>query len=295
MRRVMTAVLCIAVIAAVSFCIVVGGQSLKKRKDGHNIPYSVMWENRQYTELIAKGNAVLDKNPMDHTALVYTGFANFYEGISRLNLEDKISYIDQTVFLLRRALLTGSKESASIKYILGKAYYHKGHYYSNLTVKYLSEAIKEGYSSSDIFEYLGLAYADLGDYTSSIENYHKAIDSGSASDQIYVALAYTYLDAGMPDKAEEYLSFILSKTEDKEIKGKSYPVLARLYFDRKDYDNAELCYRQYLVVNPQSADTYYLLGEIYELRGDKATARNLWKRALNLNPNHYKARLKVYG
>lgn len=256
--------------------------------------YLDLWEGKQYGELIKYGKSVLKKEPMDKTALVFTGFADFYEGISILNIEERTAYIDEAVSLLRKALFTDNQINSGIKYILGKAYYYKGHYYSNLTVKYLNEALSENYPGKDIYEYLGLAYSELGEYQESIANFEKALEIKS-SDLLLLVLGQAYMNAGDTSKAEGYLLRAEEKTADKTLKEKSLFLLGGIYASRSDYAKAEKCYKKVLEINPGSADSYYHLGEIYEKQGDRVKARAEWRKAYRINPDHYGTRVKLFG
>ena len=92
------------------------------------VSYSDMWEKKQYAEIISYGSAALEKNPMDRNTLIFTGYANFYQGISILDMEERTACMEKAVVLLRKALLTDGKENTDVMYVLGKAYYHLGYF-----------------------------------------------------------------------------------------------------------------------------------------------------------------------
>ncbi len=57
-------------------------------------------------------------------------------------LKKEFLLFDKAVVSLRKALVFNDKNLTSeIYYVLGKAYYHKGHFYTDLAVKYLELSI----------------------------------------------------------------------------------------------------------------------------------------------------------
>ena len=292
-------ILLIVVIAAVSFPVY---KTVKKgsiilpfdRKPGKNEKIMAMWESHQYAELITYTEELLSKNSTDFHALVFNGFSNFYEGLSHFSLEERIPYIDQSVVSLRKALVFNDKNlTAEIYYVLGKAYYHKGHFYTDLAVKYLEKSIAGDFIGEDVYEYLGLIYSAAGRKDKSAENFEKAVEK-NPSDLLYLSLAQVYLELGKDESAEEYLIRTSNKTTDNELEEKSYFLLAEIYEKRNDIIKMEDMLKKILQNNPRSADAYYKLGEIYERNGDNVKARAEWRKALRIDPEHYGARLKLF-
>jgi tetratricopeptide (TPR) repeat protein len=253
-----------------------------------------LWESHQYSELISHTDNLLLKDSTDFNALVFNGFANFYEGLSHFSLEERIPYIDRAVISLRKALVFNSKDfNAEIYYVLGKTYYHKGHFYTDLAVDYLEKSIAGNFLGEDTYEYLGLLYSAVGRKDKSAESYEKAVES-NPSDLLYLALAQVYLEINEDIKAEEYLLRTSNKTTDKELEEKSYFLLSEIYEKRNDVFKMEDMLNKVLQVNSRSADAYYKLGEIYEKNGDNIKARSEWRKALRIDPEHYGARLKLF-
>ncbi len=253
-----------------------------------------LWENQKYGDLITYCESILAKKPADFDALVFRGFSGFYEGASRVNLEEKLPYVDDSVFYLRKAVLFDDKKmKPQIDYVLGKAYYHKGKYYSDLSIKYLEKSLSENYEGKDTYEYLGLAYAELGRKEKSAECFETAAEK-NPSDVLFFILAQVYIDLGNFEKAEEYLLRSNNKTTDSQIEEKNLFLLAQIYEGRSDTIKAEDCYQRIIQKNPGSADAYYKLGLLYETAGDKIKARAEWRKALRADPEHYGTRLKLF-
>jgi len=255
----------------------------------------LLWDQQSYSEIITLTEGLLEKNPMNPQALVFNGFSNFYEGSGKYTLEEKIQYIDKAVTSLRKAMLLKTPPyEKGINYILGKSYYHKGRFYTDLCIKYLEKAVTEGEHGEDIFEYIGLAYSDLENYEKSAEYFIQAAEI-RPSDLLYITLSQTYIKLGDNIKAEEYLIRTINRTKDKDLEEKSRFLLAGIYKDRKEYIKAEEQYLRILSFNENSADSHYYLGEIYDTMQDNVKARAEWRMSLKIDPSHYGAKLKLYN
>jgi len=255
---------------------------------------SELWQNRIYDEVIARTETQLEANPLDSTLLAYRGFAYFYKAVSEATLEERIPYLDEAIVALRRSKLgSGSDWEAEIDYILGKAYYHKGKYYYDLTLVYLQAALEAGYVLEDIYDYLGLAAIQLDRLEDGLEYFLLALEINQ-TDLLLLSIGQTYQQLGRDKEAEEYLLRAVNKTEDAAVEKRARFLLAQMYFEREEYFKAEDQYNQVLAKDPDSADAHYYLGEIYSNMNDPVRARANWRKALAIDPSHYGARLRYY-
>ena len=256
------------------------------------ISYSEMWEKKQYAEIISYGSSVLEKNPMDRNTLIFTGYANFYQGISILDMEERTACMERAVVLLRQALLTEGKENADVMYVLGKAYYHLGYFYCDLAIKYLNEALSRHCDSNDIYEYLGLAYSKLDMSDHAVENFEKSMEV-NPSDVLTLTLAQEYIKAGNLDKAGYYLD--KAGTDNAVLKERKLILQGQCQLGLKEYDKALDYFNKVLDLNPGSADAHYYIGEVFEAKGELQKAKAQWRKAYNLNPDHHKSKLKLFS
>jgi len=258
---------------------------------------SQLWSGRQYAAINVRAEEILNRRPLDESALVYNGFAYFYQGVAAPTLEAKLPLFDNAIEYLRKALLTTNGSlTATIDYVLGKAYYQKGKYYLDLSIEYLNRSLAGGYNANDTYEYLGLAYSDLGEYDKGASYFGKAL-AQNPSDLLNYILAQTYYKAGDLAKSEEYLQRTIGKAEESkdsslEVRGRF--LLGRIETDRKDDAKAEEQYQKILALDPSSADAHFFLGNLYERQDDKIKARAEWRAALRIDPSHNGARLKLY-
>ena len=176
---------------------------------------------------------------------------------------------------------------------MGKAYYYKGKYYADLTIEYLQAAKDHGYLGDDSYEYLGLSYTVLGDYQKGAESFLKAV-THEPTDIRYLALAQAYFNQGLADRSEEYLLRTLSKTEDPAIEERTRFLLGKIYMETEQPAKAEDQYKRILEKDPDSADAYFFLGEIYLKYKRDTEARYYWRRAHMIDASHYGARLRLF-
>ena len=295
-KRIILIFLIIIIVAAGIYFFNKNKDSFKKivNKPSKNEIIIDLWENQKYIELINYCDSLLENNPASADILMFRGFASFYEGNSKINYEDKLSYIDESVFFLRKALIFNSeKMKPQINYVLGRSYYHKGKYYADLSVKYLEKSIAEEYIGKDSYEYLALAYSELGNKEKSAYFFELAAEN-NPSDILFSLLAQIYIELGSLDLAEDYLIRSNNLTSNQQIEEKNLFLLGHIYEGKNDMTKAEDCYNRIIRKNTKAADAYYRLGLIYELAGDKIKARAEWRKALRVDPQHYGARLKLF-
>lgn len=253
-----------------------------------------LWNSRLYDEIIARCDQVLASRPLDPEALVFRGFSCFYKAISEVGQEDRVGYLDESILSLRRSMLLEQVPwPAERDYVLGKAYFHKGKYYYDLTIRYLERALERGYVNDDLYDYLGLAYTQLDRVEEGLKHFLTALEK-KPTDLLLLTIAQSYLQLKRTAEAKEFLIRAVNKTEDPAIERKSRFLLGQIYFDQNDIFKAEQEYQEILGLDPQSADAHFYLGEIFQKQGDPVKARSEWRKTLAIDPSHYGARLRYY-
>lgn len=66
-------------------------------------------------------------------------------------------------------------------------------------------------SYPDVYYYLGMCKANLGQIDAAIVDFFKAVDLGSKNINIMNGISYAYLKSGRPDKALVYINIALEK------------------------------------------------------------------------------------
>ncbi len=258
-----------------------------------------LWEDGIYSETYRLAGEELEKKPMDFFLLTMHGFSSYQLALAQINNHDIQIYIDECICSLRKALLVrGGTRDPRVWYVLGKAYYYKGPYYADLAVKYLEEARGMSYQTSDLSEYLGLAYAAAHDYRNSVAALSMSLDpSGSdntgISDLRLLTIAQSYLGLGENESARAYLVQCIEHSKDGDIVLKARLLLGSVLLELGDTTGAVQQFDTINEVSGGNADAYYQLGEIYAAAGDAARARAEWRKAVKVNPSHIPSRAKL--
>ncbi|UER67859.1 hypothetical protein LKV13_03645 [Borrelia sp. BU AG58] len=266
-----------------------------------------LWENKEYKEIIDYAENGLKANKFDFNLNLLLGFSYFYYSLMLNDSSLRTRFLDNSIERLRFLMsINDDIPMSSLYYILGKAYSHKGEYYSELSVKYLNKAlhlnsfdfmsIKE-----DIFEYLGYSYQLLKDYKSSLTFFTRAYKENK-SDLVLWNLAYINYKIGNIDKSVEYINkFVKGEDEsfrneknDDNLMQKVYLLYGDIYLDQGAYGMAFSCYDKVLKINRLNPNVYVRMGDIYRRRDrDYPKARKYWREALSINPYLEEARERL--
>ena len=256
--------------------------------------YEQLWQESNYKQLAERCEEKIVRFPLDPKALVYAGFSYFYLAVGQFTMEEKIPLLNKSIIYLRKVLLLPSVPlQRKVEYILGKAYYNKGRYYLDLSIEYLKKSIDAGFLQEDSYKYLGMAYGELGMYKKATTYFLKAL-AEKPDDMLYLVLGQTYYKMEDEVTSEKYLLEALSSTHDFSIEQKSRFLLGKIYLDKNELTKALDQYNNILEKNRNSADAHYYLGEIYSKLNKKVKARAEWRKALEIDPSHYGALLRLY-
>jgi len=254
-----------------------------------------IWNEGDYELSYEISKTSLIEKPVDYFLLTINGFSAYQLGISQINNQNTLNYINECIFSLRKALI--QKEAAKdgrVYYVLGKAYGYKGDEYSDLAVKYLETANSLLYEADDIPEYLGLSYAAYGDYRKSVEAFTRAFVPGvQPSDTLLLSISRSYMAMEDYRTAYSYLIRCVENSADSKSVVVSRFMLAEIYKNSNDLENAEKQYLTILETSGDNAEVRYQLGELYNLKGDSTRARSEWRMAYRQDPAHAKARARL--
>jgi len=254
-----------------------------------------IWNEGDYEKAYNISKTALQEKPVDYFLLTINGFSAYQMAIAQINSQNTLNYINECIFSLRKALL--HKEAAKdgrVFYVLGKAYGYKGNEYADLAVKYLEMANHLSYDAYDIPEYLGLAYAAYGDYRSSVEAFTRAFVPGKQpSDNLLLSISRSYIAMEEYNMALGYLNRCIDFSADSKSVVLSRFMLAEIYRNNNDYENAEKQYLSIINDSGENAEVHYQLGELYNMKGDATRARSEWRTAYRQDPAHAKARARL--
>jgi tetratricopeptide (TPR) repeat protein len=252
-----------------------------------------LWENGSYELAYTVSRERLIAKPMDFFLLTMHGFSAYQLAVAQINDYDTKSYIDECIWSLRKALLC--KEGPNdlrISYVLGKAYYAKGAGYEDLAIKFLEEAQEGGLEAKDMPEYLGLAYAAIHDYRSSVAAFSLALDQND-SDLLLLSIARSYIALEETETAVAYLTRCVETSRDSNTIITARLLLGELRGTTGDVSGAETQYLTILEEGGENAEAHFQLGELYASAGDGTRARAEWRRAVRIDPAHRSARARL--
>jgi tetratricopeptide (TPR) repeat protein len=269
-------------------------KALKSRAGSEKKDLLQLWENGSFKEAFNLSKSGLASKPMDYFLLTIHGFTAYQLGISQINNFDTLVYIDECIGALRKALLLkDSNNDGRVHYVLGKAYSYKGDTYADLAVKYLEKAKALAYPASDIPEYLGLAYAAMSDYRSSVEAFSLALQPGDPSDLLLLSIARSYIALDELESARAYLLRCIELSRDSKSIMTARLLLGDVLGKTGDDQGAENQFTAILEETGENAEAHYQLGELYTRRGDTTRARAEWRQAVRADPAHAKARTRL--
>jgi tetratricopeptide (TPR) repeat protein len=262
------------------------------------------WEAGSFDQVYRVSSAELNSRPLDYFLLTLHGFSAYQLGIAQINHADTLKFIDEAVWSLRKArLLKNSQNDGRVYYVLGKAYYYKGAGYADMAVRYLEEARSLRYQAGDIPEYLGLAYAALRDYRSSVEAFSQALmpaeespespDAAFPSDVLLLSIARSYMALEETETARAYLLRCVEISRDTNTRTKARLLLGEVLSAAGDLAGAEIQYTAVLEEADDNAEAHYQLGELFSAGGDVTRARAEWRRAYRIDPAHPRARARL--
>lgn len=254
---------------------------------------STLWSQGRYDELLAASAAMLARDPLNPGTLAFRGFASFQKGVGEGTAEERAPWLDEAVVCLRRARLVSNQLENEIEYVLAKASYHRGRFHYDQTIAFMQGALDRGYERPDSYEYLGMAWVQLGEPEKGLAAFLRALEE-SPSDILLLTIGQTYLQMKHTGEAIDYLLRALNTTEDKAIERQARFKLGEIYLDRDEVLKAQEQYFALVALDPRSADAHFYLGEAYARLNDAVKARAEWRAAFALDNQHYGARLRLF-
>jgi len=308
-KRLIFSVVTLAVIGLVTAAVIQFTGKIRGAARGERTEILQFWEAGSYNEVYDRSQAALASRPLDYFLLTMHGFSAYQLGISQINSLNAERYFDDCIRSLRKALLLkNSLNDGRLYYVLGKAYNYRGENYADLSVKYLEKAVRLSYNARDIPEYLGLAYAAIGDYHSSVTAFAEALmtqgqgKSGSSdewsSDErpsglLLLSIARSYFALGEFELAQAYLQRCIEISPDSRTVLAARLLLSEVLQKAGNSNGAKQQLMDILGEAGENAEAHYQLGELYALQGEATRARAEWRLALNADPAHLKARTRL--
>ncbi len=296
-RRLLVSLAVLAGLSALGFLAVAGVRALGAGA-GRGKPTRAetleLWESGDYASLLAACDSALAVDPLDSFFLTFKGFASFYSGTAVPEAEERLALMDEAIFSLRKALVDPKAPLVpQVRYVLGKAYFHKGQDYYDEALAELEAAVGGGYSPVDAWEYLALAAQATGQTQLSLGYFAEAMSRYPESSELKLAAARASLDSGDLAKAESLALSAAASTEDAYLLERADFLLGEVCRAGGRHDEALARYAAIRERNPESADAWYHEGLVLADKGDAIGARAAWRKAISIDPMHAGARQKL--
>jgi tetratricopeptide (TPR) repeat protein len=278
-------------LASVPFIMKLPNVRVEERKNIQDL-----WENADYKETFNIGEETLKDSPLDYDSLILRGFSAYQLSLSQITEISRHLYIDMAIRDLRKALvIKNTDKDGLVFYVLGKAYYSKGANFADLAVKFLElskETQWEQRITADTPEWLGLAYATIHNYQSSVDAFTEALSLRQPpSDLLLLAIAQSYKQFDS-DMAVSYLKRCIDASKDYKVIVRARLLLGEIF----ENDNIQSAIEQYMEIltdTGENAEARYRLGEIYAKENDYIRARAEWRKAIGVDPTHGPSRERL--
>lgn len=252
-----------------------------------------LWNSGEWRACYDEAGVALEKHALDAFWLTLRGFSAYQLAADQVAPEQAAPYLEDAVFSLRKALITGpSKMEGRVRYVLGKAYYQRGRYYADQALTELEQARNLGYEASDLDEQLGLAAAELGRYRDSIVYLSRSLGE-APSDLLLLAIARSYAALEEYASAEAYYRRCIDDTKDSDVEAGARVALSSALIAQGRLDDAEAALLPVLESDASNVDALMELGDLYAKKGDSVKARAEWRRVVKIDPANVRARARL--
>ena len=143
------------------------------------------------------------------------------------------------------------------------------------------------------FNNLGSAYEELEEYVRAEIAYHEYLAFDSSVPDPNVKLGRCLVELGMTfglkEKYYEAISYLKSTIEmstSEEERGFAYKHLGTAYMQLKDYANAEVAFRECLVIDPSVSDVHIMLGSCLRYQEKYEEAAQCYQKAIEVSTNN---------
>jgi len=253
-----------------------------------------MWEEGSFRAVFEASGEGLERRPLDYFLLTMRGFSAYQLGLAQVDGMRAAAYFDASIRSLRKALLLPEAAGdGRVYYVLGKAYFRLGDGFADLTLHFLRRARELGHFAADIPEFLGMAYAALGDYRGSVVAFSEALHVARPSPPLLLAIAASYAGLGELETARAYLVRAVSVSRDAEVTLAAGLFLSDVLLRLGDTAGAAAQLAGLSAESGESAEVRFRLGELYAASGDTVRSRAEWRRALDIDPTHLAARQRL--
>lgn len=237
----------------------------------------LLFDNRKYSEVISYLSEAVEKFPNDFAINLIYGLA----------LSQKNDHSNAKVYL-ERAVKINPNDITSLTaygYTLNQLKDEKG------ALEVLNKALVIDPNNVEVLSMAALIYDSQKNFTMSDSLYNIAVKLDSNNALVLNNYAYSLAERGI--RLDEALR-MSQKAVEKDPKNASYlDTIGWVYFQLGDYKKAKKYIEDSLKHDDKSATVIDHLGDVYFKLGDKTKAIEMWKKALELEPNKEDVKIKL--
>jgi tetratricopeptide (TPR) repeat protein len=148
------------------------------------------------------------------------------------------------------------------------------------------EAILAGVAEGEkliLYKHLGYLYTETGQPEKAISSYREAVKRDQTDQSIFYNLSHLYENIDKREKADLYLQEALNLNPD-DLEGRFK--LAQRLIKKGEMEEAEKYLSEVIQRNPSAVEPILLMVKVAEKKGDTAGLRDLYKKALLLEPEN---------
>lgn len=190
--------------------------------------------------------------------------------------------------------ISTSPRSVTVYETLGIIYRNIGEYSPdslNFAIGAFKEAEKLEPSNPVIALELGNIYFSMKMYDEAVKYYSRAVELKDNYSRAEFGLAKTYIEKTEYNKALETLNKLEGVREDINI----YFEQGRVYYNKRDFEEAVNKFRQVIAIEPLHANALYSLGLSLEEVNAKDEALYYYNMVARLNPDNEEVKKKIEG
>ncbi len=144
-----------------------------------------------------------------------------------------------------------------------------------------------------IYYELGHLYLDKNDKMNAANAFKLSLKSDSKNAFAHNALAYSLVQLGLTDEAIEHYKEAINLNPDNEWTAIVAQALGTVYIEIKHNSEAAIAmYQTALVLNPNCADIYISMGDVFAAEGDNDLAIKHYCDAIKVDENNFEAYTK---
>lgn len=156
--------------------------------------------------------------------------------------------------------------------------------YFDYQLRIWQTAVENAPKNATVHTNLGYVYLKMKDHRKAISEFQTAIKLDPKTTAAYYNLGVAYYETGETDLAVKNLKTAAEQAPERN-KALAYFKLAEIYKEKKMYDQAIDAVQKSIQDNATLWNTYFLLGQLYEAKGNKDLALEQYKKAELFNAN----------